>query len=509
MTTTPTFVPNESDQRELGIVIDRLTLETVGARVVRPSWTATAASMTLGALLGGVMALACLSGPVFIVLVVGLSLFHAHVVTLKWLPFTSASVDQLTMTWSVIAIPLCVAWALTLTARSGAVHARRVIAFSGVAAFIKFVLVFHPFMTVGDSIFHVNRLRLVLRGTYFFTSTSPGGDLPYPIALYLISSPLTLMTGDWAPMLRVFVLLVDILAGAALALAVWRAWGSTAASTMTLVAYHLVPAGFQVHAVAYLTNAFGHGLSVITVSALPSLAGRRRWATVPAVVGLALVALVSHLGPFLLLSVCLAVTAVAWRLFGGDDVRRAATTLAMVTTIAVVLSVLMYWGHFGATYRQLGSSAWTVSASDLATEVPVQRAEAHQTQWVPDVRAIWNRAGAVSGYAQKYWGWGLMVLSGIGFALMLKARRRDPFALMLWSWVATGLCFLVVGVLTPLDVRTYLWLGPALGCTAAYAVAGSGGQPWILRAGTWMGCLVMGLEGVSYWLAWFGDVLPR
>ena len=64
------------------------------------------------------------------------------------------------------------------------------LAFGLAATFVKLLVVLHPGLTLGDSVFHLNRLTLVREGTWYFTSQAPGGQFPYPIAFYVIVSKL-------------------------------------------------------------------------------------------------------------------------------------------------------------------------------------------------------------------------------------------------------------------------------------------------------------------------------
>src|SRR5262245_64169370 len=67
--------------------------------------------------------------------------------------------------------------------------ARFAVAFSAAALFLKLLVLLHPNMGVGDTMFHAHKFQAVLAGNLYFTSIAPGGyAFPYPPGLYVFTS---------------------------------------------------------------------------------------------------------------------------------------------------------------------------------------------------------------------------------------------------------------------------------------------------------------------------------
>jgi hypothetical protein len=116
---------------------------------------------------------------------------------------------------------------------------------------------------------------------------------------------------------------------------------------------------------------------------------------------------------------------------------------------------------------------------------------------------------ALPGYARKYWGFGLMLVALGGYAALFVTRNQDPLGLFAWAWLVAGLVFLVLGQVSPIDVRYYLGLSPALALGGGYAVKTARESGSFAQTATWCGVGVALLEGVHYLTSWFGPVLPR
>jgi hypothetical protein len=116
---------------------------------------------------------------------------------------------------------------------------------------------------------------------------------------------------------------------------------------------------------------------------------------------------------------------------------------------------------------------------------------------------------AVPGYVGKYLGWPLVVGAALGGLRLARSRRRDPLTLLLAASVAACIMFLVIGVLSPLDLRYYLAVAPTLDVLAAFQLdAWCDRGKWGRGAAVALGACAVAV-GVSYWLDWFSPVLPR
>lgn len=509
--TVPPYVPGSGDPRRLGIMLDRIVVEPargIPAWIVPPA-SAIRTSLIAGGALGGLAVLCGLTWR-WLMLVLGvMGTIHAALLLrglAALLPYAGHVRD-----WSIAVCVMAAAGLLLTSAGRGwgpALERRFAVLASAVFAHAKFMLLLHPDMVIGDTGFHVNRLKLVLSGEYFFTSVGPGGSFPYPVALYVVAGWLTGLTTDWFTLLRVVVLASDVLAGLVLYVAVAR-WRSRETALIALVLYHVVPASFQAQAVAYLTNAFAEALTTAALALIAIAAGARRRAVWFAAAGVcATLAFLAHTGSFVILTVTMTLVAGVYRLAGDRDARAASVWVAATLAVALSLSIAMYYGRF---VSRLTAPPAATSAAPAA--VPVQRAEAHQTQWAPGWVPLVNRGAAVPGYVSKYLGWALVVMATAGAVLLWRARARDPLSLLLAAWVAACVFFLVVGVLTPVDVRYYLAVAPALSVLAARSWELSQNEKWgqspflILGQAAVFGWVLV--AGVWYWFAWFGPVLPR
>lgn len=511
--TDRTFVPGPHDTRALGVVIDEIDIEARGAPY--PPSGVTLATAIAGGALG-----LCLGGIGLPALATSLMLTAGAVLN-GWLMRMGSAVYQppseaAARTAVGFALVMVVVWAIAsrVRRRQPSLSARLAVAATMLFGCAKILLILHPDMPVGDTIFHVNRLKRVLQASYYFTSAAPGGEFPYPIALYVLASWVRWSTDDWGTLLRTMAALGDACAGFALWAGVTAAWRAPGLAFVALVLYHLTPAGFQVLGTAYLTNAFGQSMAVCALAALVALPNRPSPGLLIAALIATLVAFLSHFSTFLILAGILAFTAGLYAVAGDAAAKRSVRLVSIVAGCALVGSIALFYGHFGESYREMaarlgGQSASVTSTAAVVAEVPEQKREAHQTTWAPGWIPLHNRIAAVPGYIGKYLGWGLVVLAVIGGWRQARRGARDPLSLMLWAWTGTCAVFFVLGVLTPIDLRYYLALFPALTVLAARAVtdgwqAGPSARLWIGLVFAWVVW-----TGASYWLAWFSPMPPR
>ncbi len=83
--------------------------------------------------------------------------------------------------------------------------------------------------------------------------------------------------------------------------------------------------------------------------------------------------------------------------------------MLIVLLVAWAVSIGLFYSHFGDVYRDL-----LTRTRPIPETLPVQRAEAHQTMWVPGWPALVQRLAAVPGYVHKYLGFPLIVLAARG-----------------------------------------------------------------------------------------------
>jgi hypothetical protein len=149
-----------------------------------------------------------------------------------------------------------------------------------------------------------------------------------------------------------------------------------------------------------------------------------------------------------------------WR--GGPALGSPARAVLAATAAAVLIAVGLYYGHFGETYRTEFARIGAEAASNA-----------------PDAggRTAFDRLAGVPRSAQLYLGAPLLLLAAIGAWRLFMRRARDRGTLAILGWGTACVLFLVLGILTPVDMRYYLASIPAL------AVAGSAGASWLWTAG--------------------------
>ncbi len=147
--------------------------------------------------------------------------------------------------------------------------------------------------------------------------------------------------------------------------------------------------------------------------------------------------------------------------------------------------MVVYYAHFVDTYR-----------TELA------RISGETAAAAPDAggRGIGDRLASVPRYLWLYFGVPALALSAWGAALLWTRGARDRASLANAGWILTCGLFLVLGILTPVDMRYYLAAIPALALFAA--VAGSiawtsGGPPRIVAVALLAGTVFVALD--AWW----------
>ena len=233
------------------------------------------------------------------------------------------------------------------------------------------------------------------------------------------------------------------------ALVVWFASGA-----MAVVIYHFVPLDFRIITVANLTNAFAQSVSVCALALFAADGVRwERRVQVVLLTGVLAVAFMSHTSTFPILFSSAFLTAVLFRWRGGAPFQSPALAIAVAAMAALVLSVVLYYGHFGGTYRAELARIGTETASAA-----------------PDGgRGIAARFASVPEYLRMYLGIPALALAAVGGWALARRPGRDRLVLSTAAWVLSCVLFLALGILTPVDMRYYLASIPVV------AVAGGTG----------------------------------
>ena len=466
MTASRTFVPGPSDTRQLAVMLDRLELRPAGV-VFPPGSTIAATAIAAGALgaalaLLGLTLIAATGGAVIV------SAGAAALVAKGFAPYTDfASIIVTVSIWTGL---LLVVSARLIEWRTGTPlrnTARFALAFSACAAFIKLLVVLHPDLPIGDAMFHAHRFRTVAEGNFYFTSMAPGNyQFPYAPGLYVAAAPFAgIVVRDWGDMtlLRIFVVAFDAVAAALLYLVLVRAWSDRLAGAIAVALHELAPLSLGILTVGNLTNAFAQSLAVFAFAIIASTALRlERRRSVAALTGVLAAAYMSHTSTFALLSAATVLIALAFWWKGGPALRSPALAVIVASVAAALLAVLIYYAHFGETYR----AEFTRISAETASNAPDAGG-----------RTALERLVAVPRYLGLYFGMPLLALAGIGTYQLYRRSARDRGTLATAGWAAACILYLVIGIVTPVDMRYYLAAIPAL------AVAGAAGASWLWSSG--------------------------
>jgi hypothetical protein len=522
LVSSSTFVPGGPDNRTLGVQVDRIGCRPAGAWTALPPrpalWRAALAGAAWGAALGltGMTAGSALGAAGLVAagqaypLAAGAAPYGAYPATLVGLAVWIALL--------MVATGKVVEAALRRRLRN---TARFVLAFSAGALYLKLLLLFHPAKALVDALFHAHRLEWVLDGRLYFTQLSTSATpFPYAIGLYLFSAPWSFLTSDHVALLRIVVCGAEAVTGALLYLMIVRVWGDRLAGAVAVALFNLVPAWYIVVGHANLTHAFGQSVALATMAAVAiwtlDRGQRAQWV---GVVLLATLGLISHITTFLLLLATLVATAAFYRWIGGPALRAPARRVLLATVTALVLAVVLYWGHFGAVYQGQWQRLRVGGAVAMSTQPPDLTGEGGTT--VPAAAQALGRSaiplsGRITGALAQTTtnvGWPILALAVVGAWRLRSGGVRDRLVCVLLAWGTVCLSFVALSVILPGGVKyqqdAWEFIGrvehatyPAAVILAAY------GAIWAWRAGTaWRAAsitLMLGavVTGTRAWAAW-------
>jgi hypothetical protein len=258
-------------------------------------------------------------------------------------------------------------------------------------------------------------------------------------------------------LLRIVVLSVDALAALALYFMAARRWNDRTAGAFAVALYHLIPLGFRVITVGNLTNAFAQSLAIVALALIASSRVRLDALVATALLtGVLTAAFVSHTSTFPLLFLAATLVGVLYYLRGGPRLRSSAFAVLLAAAGALVLAIVLYYAHFGETYR----AEFARISAETATAAPDAGG-----------RGIGGRFAIVPYYLSTYFGWPALLLAGFGAWRLWRSGTRDRLTLALAGWSLSCLLFMLIGILTPVDMRYYLAAIPALALAGGFAAS--------------------------------------
>ncbi len=504
LTASPTFTPGPQDNRALGVMIDDWRCSPAAGTWVRAPRRAIITAAIAGAVLSGAVALVVASPIAVVAAATAIAVAQAVPMTSGHAMFTDhVEIARSLAVWIAGLLVLGV-WLLAgVRRRPLSTAATFVWVFTVLAVYLKLLVLLHPSKPLIDALFHAHRLEWVLAGRYFFTQIMPGGvQFPYAIGLYVFTAPWTIFTTDYITLLRVVVTVAEASGGVLVYLMVVRAWGDRPAGALAAVLFTLVPRTYEVVGNANMTSAFAQAVAVAVIAAAtmwPLSKAPWRWGA-----GLTLLtaaALLSHVGTFVVvMSTMVLLAGLSWWR-GGASLRSPARVIAASALAAAVLSVVVYYGHFGEAYR----SAATVRAESAAASQDdrLRQPEAPLTAKISEA-AILSVATV---------GWPLLILAALGAPLVVGRGLRDRVSLAVVAWIVTGLTLILVMVLAPVEGSFQRYAAEFLsrvtvGTSPAIVILAGMGAAWAWRrrgATRMVGLVLLGAAawlGIDAWLSW-------
>jgi hypothetical protein len=258
-------------------------------------------------------------------------------------------------------------------------------------------------------------------------------------------------------LLRTVTAAADTAAALLLYTVVASVWRNRLAGAIASAIYHLIPLQFAVLTTGNLTNAFAQAVAVVAMAAIGS--GQVRMDRRGAIVLLTLIltaAYLSHTSTAALLFVAAIATSLLFLLRGGVQLRSAATAVAIATLIAAVVAVAIYYAHFLDTYQ--------AEFARIGRETAANTADAGG-------RTAGGRLAGIPYLLRIYFGVAALVLAIFGGIRLLRRPAPDALTLTVGGWALSCALFLVIGILTPVDLRHYLAAVPVVAIAAGYGAA--------------------------------------
>jgi hypothetical protein len=509
----PTFRPGASDPRDLGAQLDWLRCSTAH-RAWPPAGTLRGAAIGAAAL--GVAGVA-ISAPVALVvaMVLAVSVGQALLFSMGGGAFGAYPALVTTFVVSTAAGLTLLALAPTVVRRPRLSGATLIaVSTSAVLAVLKLAALSHPAKPLVDAVFQAHRLEWVMAGRYFFTQPMPSGvEFPYAIGLYVTAAPLAAFITDHVLLLRLVVITVEATTGALLYAVIARGFQDRAAGILAVVLYHCVPVTYVVTGNANLTNAFAQAVGSMAVCGLalmplPSRAPRAL-AAAAGVSVLTALAFLSHVGTIVLVGGILGVIVVVFALARRPELLRLAGFVVVMTMLAGVLAVGLYYRQFTDVYAEAFDRVRAPPAA-ASTVVAPPREGAPAVLVRP---LAWHeRAADSAAQTLADIGWPVLTLAILGMLARVR-NQRERVPLLLVGWGVAWMIFLVGGTLTRVDVqfqryaaefvaRVNLAAYPALVAAAALGVTALWRWGAVARTVA-LALVVSGVAlGVTKWVGW-------
>ncbi len=484
--TTPPYLPAR-DPRKLGVAMASITLEPIGGwpRAPRRAAASGAAAIAILATAVAVLRAPPLWVAAFAILVAWV---EAALLARGVGPYVQYPSHVLVLAAGLASGLLAAVWSIEKWRQERLSSAAiGVIAISVAACFLKLLMLLHPNMPIGDGVFHAHRFEYVLAGRFYFTSFTPDNyAFPYPILLYLAAAPFAWLTSDAFERLALLRIVITVADAAAATLLYWmivRATSDRLAGIASVIWYHAMPMTAWVMTEGALTNAFAQTLFVASLALVVALpVERTRRSTVVLLTIVVAAALLTHPSTCAILIGVLAVTGALYAWHGGG-LQPSATGVAVAAASATAIAGVLYYAWFPSVYlSELGRAA-SVSVSG-ASAVPA---------------SIGSKLSDAAWHGELYFGWAAGAAAAIGVWRLSRDSISPRLTLLLLGWAGVCLVFLVIGIVTPIQMRYHFAAFPALAIAAAFACS------WAWRHGVAFrvaigALLIAGVwDGIAQW----------
>lgn len=480
------FVPGPQDKRELGIVVKSISIRQSGGGLALPSPLTFRALLIAGGSMGAGLGFICAS-----VFAAALITSSTALVGALLLCHGVARYSGYLETFTMVSLSVSVAGLLTALILRGR-HGDRLdragrifLAISISVTCVNLMVLLHPYKPEMDDLMHVHRLQYILSGRYFFTAVPEGGfEYPQAIGFYLFAAPFTWIISDQMSLLKVLVVCTLALTGFIVYASVRRQWKDPVVAATAGPAIQLVPVVIDALGRASMANLFSICASVLAVAILASWGGRG-WSLARIIAGIVAttIAFSGHFSTLMVFTVTLAVIAALFLWRGEGIGRRAAGEILIVLAVAGAISYGTYYGRFNELYlkqvhriinvmRGATPGDWKQSESYTPRQLP------EQTPYAPGGASIMKRIESLPTYVRTCLGWPVVLLSALGLWRLFAERRRDRLSLATIGWLLASMFFVLLGILTPLNMRPYLVAAPFLGVALAL------GAIWCWRTGS-------------------------
>jgi hypothetical protein len=496
----PTMIPGPGDRRALGVQIDRLECRTGEGAMALPPRRVIGASMLAGAAFGAAFALLNITAVSAVGATILIAAGQGVMFSIGLAPYAPYARSAARLAVWIALATIAVSWLLQrLTRHQLRNTARFVIAFAATVLYLKLLGLLHPSKALIDAVFQAHRLMWVLDGRYYFTQPMPGGvQFPYAIALYVVAAPWSLLTSDFVSLLRIVVTVCEVVASSLLYVMIVRTRGDRLEGAVAAALFALVPMAFWYTGNANLTNVFGQTTAAMAVAAattLPLKPGRT--GDIAGLTAIVAIALLAHVSTFAILTSTLVALAASYWLLGGPALRAPARRILIATGIAIALSVVAYYGHFGEVYQR-------------ALRIRGETASAGTPQ--PSVPSLPGRTAQALSITAQAVGWPVLLLAAFGAWRFWQTGRPDRLTCAVLAWTVAFAVFLGVG-LVRVDPRLQRYSFEFVGRVAfatypAAAILAGYGAVWAWREGRGvrvvggtllLAAIVLAIRG---WIGW-------